>query len=339
MTAARSPLVRLSVIVPAYNAAGTITRCLAAARMALREWMDIVVVDDGSTDGTAAIAEAAGVRVIRTPGPKGCGAARNQGARQAEGAILFFLDADIMVQPDTFDIALETLDREPGLTAMFGSYAAHTPAPGVFTQYKNLLHHFTHQTSAEDAATLTGGFSAIRRDVFRELGGFTTDRSALEDIDFGYRLFNAGHRVRLVKRMQTVHLKAYTFASLVRSDVIGRAAPWTEQMLRHRVFRNDLNTRWQHVASVALSWLLLGLVPAGAWFAPAAEAAVVLALVWVWLNRPFLAFVRSQCPWPRTIQIGLITWWQYVVSAVGLAIGVIWWLTGRHARAVATGQP
>jgi hypothetical protein len=97
----------------------------------------------------------------------------------------------------------------------------------------------------------------VRREIFRALRGFDESKRALEDIEFGYRLHRAGYRIRLVKDLQFTHLKTYTLTSLVRSDVLNRAIPWTQLMLQHRIFRNDLNTKSNHVASVVVSFLIL----------------------------------------------------------------------------------
>ena len=105
---------------------------------------------------------------------------------------------------------------------------------------RTFLHHYTHQTSKEEAATFCGGVGVIRRDAFFSVGGFDPKHRFMEDVELGIRLHRAGHRIRLHKELQVTHLKHYTFAGLIRSDVIGRAIPWTRIMLDSRVIRNDL---------------------------------------------------------------------------------------------------
>ena len=70
---------------------------------------------------------------------------------------------------------------------------------------------------------------AIRRDVFLDLGGFEPAfaGASIEDIALGYRMVLLGHRIRFVPDIQLVHLKGYTLAQMVRSDIFHRAIPWT----------------------------------------------------------------------------------------------------------------
>ncbi|MEP7199108.1 MAG: glycosyltransferase family A protein, partial [Chloroflexota bacterium] len=84
----------LSVIIPAYNAAPTLGDCLRALRQQsfAHDQYEVIVVDDGSTDETAAMAEQCGARIVRQP-KRGPAAARNLGVTQARGEVVLFTDA------------------------------------------------------------------------------------------------------------------------------------------------------------------------------------------------------------------------------------------------------
>src|SRR5688572_30164841 len=105
---------QISVIVPAYNAAATISSCLQALLRNSDGNTEILVVNDGSTDRTAEIAREHGVTVLSTNTPRsGPAAARNLGANHASGEILFFVDADVVIQPGSVALVRDTFQNDP----------------------------------------------------------------------------------------------------------------------------------------------------------------------------------------------------------------------------------
>src|SRR4051794_30874320 len=163
---------RISVIIPVHNGAGTIAQCLAAVRISDYPDYEIIVVDDGSCDETLKIVSGFPCRVLALPVNRGPAAARNQGARTAKGELLFYLDSDISITSTTLTDVVASFASRPQISALFCSYQKETIPWNFFTDYKNLVHHYTHQTAREDAATFCGGFGAIRREVFLAMGGF-----------------------------------------------------------------------------------------------------------------------------------------------------------------------
>src|SRR5271169_6350128 len=93
--------VTISVIVPVYNSAGYLRTCLEHLRRSSFREYECIVVDDGSTDNSADVARESGVTVFSTGGRRGPAFARNLGAKSAKGEILFFIDADVCVSPNT----------------------------------------------------------------------------------------------------------------------------------------------------------------------------------------------------------------------------------------------
>lgn len=137
-----------SVIVPVHNGEIYLERCLSALAASTLRADEILVVDDGSTDGTAALARRFGTKLVTLAGgPYGPAVARNRGAAQAQGEILIFLDADVVVHAATLERMAAYLELNPEVSALFGSYDESPPDPGLVSRYKNLLHHFVHQHS------------------------------------------------------------------------------------------------------------------------------------------------------------------------------------------------
>ena len=109
----------ISVVIPAHNAARFLAEAVASVRAQTLPATEIIVVDDGSTDGTAPLAEQLGVKVL-TQKQAGAGAARNCGAEAATGEWLAFLDADDLWVPEKLAGQLAALRTQPGTDVVFG---------------------------------------------------------------------------------------------------------------------------------------------------------------------------------------------------------------------------
>jgi len=240
----------VSVIIPAYNSEKTIKDCLQSVFNSEYHPLEVILVDDHSADQTLNKAAGFPCKVVKLSRNLGAATARNQGVEVSRGEILFFLDSDIIIERDTIKKIIETFQNRPGISALFCSYQKNTLPSNFYSVYKNLLHHYTHQTAREDAATFCSGFGAIRRNIFLEFGGFDEHCRSLEDIDLGYRLYKRGHKIYLNKNIQVTHCKYYSLWSLMKSDVLRRAKPWTEMMLDKKIFRSDLNLKPENLFSV-----------------------------------------------------------------------------------------
>lgn len=231
---------RFTVIMPAHQAAGLLpdtAAALAASTLSRAQW-EFLIVDDASRDETTAVAERFADRVITLSGRSlGPGGARNAAATAARGTWLVFVDADVRIHADALERIADAIDRDPELVAIFGSYDAHPDAPGLLSEYRNLLHRHVHLRGAGDAETFWAGCGAVRRDAFQAVGGFDTarfPRPQIEDIDLGYRLRDRGGRIILDPTIQGTHLKRWGFWSMVRTDFRDRALPWMGLLLERR---------------------------------------------------------------------------------------------------------
>lgn len=259
--------VPISIIVPAYNASATLSRCLEAIHASSVPGMEIIVVDDGSSDSTCAIAKEFGVRLLQTGSRQGPAGARNQGVEHANGEILMFIDADVVVQETTIQKVVERFRKHPEIAAIFGSYDESPSEPNFLSQYKNLFHHYVHQNSNENAITFWAGCGAVRRPVFIEAGGFDRrmfSRASVEDIELGLRMSERGYKILLEKSLQVKHLKRWQIVPLLKADILYRAYPWSRMIVESGLVPDDLNLRFSDRVSGLLSaflMLLLMLLP------------------------------------------------------------------------------
>ena len=254
----------VTVIIPAWNAGDDLDRCLAAVLKSDYPLAECIVVDDASTEpSTAEIARRHEVKLVTMDRQGGPGLARNRGASLATGDVLMFTDADVLLHTDAIGKAVAVLEAEPGVAAVFGSYDDHPDHPSYLSRYRNLYHTWNHQLANVEASTFWTGCGAVRRQVFLDLGGFSAEfeRPSVEDIELGYRMRAAGHRIRLLKDMQGTHLKQWTFSGMVKTDVYYRGAPWFALLKRHPDVPNDLNLNLgARIATVLAGLILLFLV-------------------------------------------------------------------------------
>jgi glycosyltransferase involved in cell wall biosynthesis len=278
--AVAAPAVRISVVTPAYNARRYLTRSLPPLLdlRARGEVLEVIVADDGSSDGGADWAEAAGAQVVRSPERRGPGYVRNLGMAAAEGDVFWFVDADVVVHPEAV-ARIRKAFADPQVVAVFGSYDDRPAGQDFGSQYKNLVHHHYHQNSNPEASTFWSGCGAVRRDALDGVGGFDAEIftiPAMEDVDLGYRLRRAGGLIRLDREMLSTHLKIWPILELIHTDIFRRAIPWSRIMLQRAEVLDDMNVgtfERLRAACAGLTVLLVAAVALGGlspwWLVPA----------------------------------------------------------------------
>ncbi len=286
----------LSAVVPVHNGRGFLEKSLPAlVRHVPSELIEVIVVDDCSTDGSGEMADRLGARVLTSPRRLGPAAARNLGASEARGSVLFFVDADVVVHDDAIRRIAEAFGAGD-FVAAFGSYDAAPAEPDFLSQYKNLVHHYVHQNSQEEASTFWAGCGAVRKDAFLAVGGFDADRyprPSIEDIELGYRLRAAGGRIRVIRELQGTHLKRWGLRELLRTEITRRAVPWSRLLLERPEPAAHLNVAYAERVRAAIAvgaTSILGLALLG--LAPAWWCAVAVGVALVSSRRLFAFFRR-----------------------------------------------
>ncbi|MCI4567722.1 glycosyltransferase family 2 protein [Lysobacter sp. CFH 32150] len=156
---------RVSVILPAKNEVEGLRRTLPALRAVLPT-AEVIVVDDGSTDATAAVASELGAGVLSAPYSMGNGAAIKRGTRAATGDILVFMDADGQHDPAQIPQLLERI--EAGFDMAVGARGADGQANAGRGLANALYNRLASWMTGHRVADLTSGFRAVRADKFRE---------------------------------------------------------------------------------------------------------------------------------------------------------------------------
>lgn len=257
---------------PVYNGIGFLERSLPPLIAAAAERdAEVILVDDGSTDATASYAAevAPGVRLLTSGGSAlGPAQARNVGAQAAMGELLLFVDADVIIHDNVFELFEEVLQNQV-LSGAFGAYDLAPPERGFPSLYMNLRHHAYHQTPSQDAGTFWSGLGAIRRQAFLGVDGFDVEaypRPSIEDIDLGMRLTRECGPLARDPRIMGKHLKRWSLGGILHTDIFCRALPWSKLMVRNPGAFGDMNVSKGEQARALLAGVLLLSIAAAALF-------------------------------------------------------------------------
>jgi glycosyl transferase family 2 len=277
-------MVRLTAVVPATNRPPTLEACLDAIRAADAGPEQVIVISDPPLSGPAA--------------------ARNAGAQAAEGDVLVFIDADVVVHRDAFCRIRAAFEADEELAAIFGSYDDEPAADGVVSSFRNLLHYHVHQISGGAASTFWGGLGAIRASVFGRAGGFNAARyphPSIEDIELGMRIARSGGKILLDPEIQGRHLKLWTLSQMVQTDLIRRGIPWLRLLLETGESSRTLNLGPRH----RMSTLAAVMIPFGL-LTRRPRLAALSAISFVALNHSFYGLlVRKRGPREAAVGVGL----------------------------------
>lgn len=271
---------------------GCAQRVLELLKMPGGEADSFLVVFDGVPPAAPAWLTQSRAQLLTTGHRSGPAVARNLAAERAAGDILVFVDADVELHPDAIGRLRRHFEDDPQLDAVFGSYDDRPAAPGLVSQFRNLLHHHTHTSHPGPARTFWAGCGAMRRSRFLALGGFDRryERPSIEDIELGMRLAAAGGRLLLDPAILCTHHKHWSLHSMVVTDIRQRALPWSRLLRRRPHGPVGLNLTPAARFSGLLTLLLVACLLALPWAPPAGWGALACLLALLGLNRRFYAF-------------------------------------------------
>ncbi|MFM1921387.1 MAG: hypothetical protein RLZZ303_3021 [Candidatus Hydrogenedentota bacterium] len=230
-------MIPVSVIVPSYNAERTLAECIEALLHQDYPDLEIIIVDDGSTDRTAEIAHGyEGITYIRQDNA-GPAAARNRGAAAAKGEWLAFTDSDCIAEPDWISALMAKVraNEGKGVVGVGGTYGIANP--------ESLLARIIHaeiqarHARMKDEVDFLGSFNvAYERMAFEAVGGFdeSFSQASAEDNDLAYRLIDADGKLLFSK------------LAIVNHYHPTRLLPYFKTQMRHGFWRVRLNKKHEN---------------------------------------------------------------------------------------------
>jgi len=216
---------RVSVVIPARNAARTLPACLEALARQVRPADEVVLVDNGSTDSTADVARSfrsrlAGLRVVYEP-QTGEAVARNRGVAEATGDVVAFTDADCVADEDWLAGTLEALEEDPPCHAVAGEVTGYRPVRLV-EKYLTVC-AFPASGNGQVVCglrfpppTFYTANLCVRREALERVGPFDEGLRGGVDVALCVRLLRAGFRIRYEPRAVVAHVQRDSFGQAAR---------------------------------------------------------------------------------------------------------------------------
>lgn len=313
--------VNVSIVVPAYNAAGTVGSCIDALKeQRFDRAYEVIVVDDGSNDETAELAEAHGARVIRSPHKRGAAAARNLGIAAAKGELICFTDADCAPREDWLQQVTGPLS-DPEIVGAKGTYATRQKeiaARFVQIEYEDKYDLLSTQERINFVDTYS---AAYRRDILVANDGFDENIFYVEDQELSFRLAARGYQMVFQAEAVVYHYHSNNLSSYFHKKfMIGY---WKAQILRRFPGRVVQDSHTPQVLKLQI--LLAALILAstlGILLTPwSAVGLLLVAVAFLVSTIPFLA--KS---WPKDRTATLAAPTLLAVRALALGFGYFWGL-------------
>lgn len=317
--------VTATVIIPFHRQIRQLRASLGAVRTSMPA-AQVIIAADGADEDCAAVAASHDAVVVVVPrGPVGPAVARNRAAAIATGDVLLFVDTDVVPAADALPGMCALLAATPSIEAVFGAYDLHPPAANFASQFKNLSHAYVHGVGQREATTFWAGLGAVRRTAFLGVGGFDErfGRPSVEDIDLGYRLRAAGGAIRLDPTFRGTHLKRWTVAGCVRTDVRDRGVPWVQLLHRHGRLADDLNTTRALRAAIVVSYALVAATLLAPWLEGAGVVAIALLASLVMLQRDYYAWFVARRGWWFGIRVVAMDVLHHLCNGLSFIVGTV----------------
>jgi len=322
-----------SIIVPVYNGAKTLDACLTAlsAQAVEKDRHEVIVVDDGSTDGSAEVAARYEVTVIRQEHAQAA-SARNRGAQQAHGEILLLTDADCEPSPDWAEQMLAPF-ADPEVAGVRGFYRTRQRSVVARFAQAEYEEKYDRLRRADQVDFVDTYSAAYRRDLFLECGGFNPEFLLDEDQELSYRLATMGCKLVSAPAAVVYHRHPTGVWWYARRKLqLGR---WKVRVhVRHpSKVLSDSYTPWTQKAQIVLAPLAVGAAVAAALGLISWAVVLILAAAGLVSGIPLMIKAVHQ-GW----QVVMVAPVLVLIRALALGAGIAWGALSEIAAAARPGK-
>ena len=232
----------ISIIIPNFNGASTLRRCLNAVTTVKDERFEVIVVDDGSHDNSVEIIKEYPCRLIQLEQQAGASRARNVGAENSHGEILFFTDADCLIQADTLTVIRQTIAANNPNVVIGGTYTIQPGDNRFFSAFQSAFINFSETKHLQTPDYIATHALALDATTFHKSGGFSEDfLPILEDVEFSHRMHRSGKQLRIEPRIQVQHIFNYSLFDSMR-NAMRKTRYWVLYSLHNRDLLSDSGT-------------------------------------------------------------------------------------------------
>ena len=247
---------RISIVIPNYNMAATVGKCLEAAFASEYGDFEVVVVDDCSDDNSIEVIEKYPCTLVRLKERSGTSIARNTGANNSSGDLIFFIDADCLVLEDTLSIINSAFSGLGPEVVIGGTYTSMPYDKRFCSIFQSVFVNYFETKRLEDVDYIAAHAMVIDSRKFRESGGFPDFYlPIIEDVAFGHKLRSMGCKLVMAPGIQVRHIFDFSFPVSIR-NAFRKSHYWCLYSLRARdMFVDSGCASFELKADVALNFL------------------------------------------------------------------------------------
>lgn len=284
----------ISIVIPTFNSEKYMPALLDSVFKTGIDDMEVIIVDDRSTDNTVEVVKKYPVILIELEKNSGPATARNVGVMAAKGDIIFFLDSDVIVLDGTIKEVKDHFDKNPSANCVIGICST-KPLNNGFVPHYMAMFEYIHLIGTKDdlVSVFAPRCGAVRKDFFEKTGGYSEmyKGADVEDFEFARRVYKTD-RITLNRKMMVIH-KFATFRQAVR-NYFRRTVMWVHLFFREKRLDNAGPTApGNGIAAICafLSFLSLFFVPV---FSQAAYIFPALLIIFLTANMKWWIFMRRE---------------------------------------------
>lgn len=319
---------KLSVIVPAYNSQSTLDLCLSAIKKSTHKNYELIVVNDGSTDQTFAIARKFTNHIISFPRNKGKQTARKAGIAKSRGQIIVNIDSDVIIKPDSLQIISGYFHQHPNISAVTGLLEWDNPFPNFPTLYKNLYMNFYFSQLPRKITFLYGSIFAVKKASLKQLS-FPRHLKNSEDSEIGQQLIKQAQEIHLIKSLKVIHIKTYTLKTLLINDFMV-PYDWAQIFILHQGWNQigKYRTGYMHasktqIVSLFLVPMITIFIALSFLYTCSMFFTIFILSIWIITNYRFFKFLCQKKGLLFTLRSISLTFFDHLIMAIGIFCGTL----------------